>query len=64
MHLSEGKFASLFERVGKEMELESFRLQGDLIGWESGEQWLVMENEGEIEVNKIGEYSIQGDQEV
>ena len=35
-----GAFRGLFERI-KEMRLESFKLQGDLIGLESGERWVL-----------------------
>ncbi|TVY29532.1 hypothetical protein LHYA1_G001493 [Lachnellula hyalina] len=37
--LDEGSFKGLFERVDREMELESFLMQGDLLGLESNESW-------------------------
>jgi hypothetical protein len=40
VHLDKGTFRGLFERI-KEMRLESFKLQGDLVGLESGERWVL-----------------------
>jgi hypothetical protein len=37
--LEEGSFKGLFERINKEMELESFLMQGDLLGLGSNESW-------------------------
>jgi hypothetical protein len=37
--LEEGSFKDLFERINKEMKLESFILQGDLLGLGSNESW-------------------------
>lgn len=37
--LEEGSFKGLFERVDREMELESFLMQGDLLGLGSNESW-------------------------
>jgi len=37
--LEEGSFKGLFERLDKELELESFMLQGDLLGLASNESW-------------------------
>ncbi|KAE8443819.1 hypothetical protein EG329_001326 [Mollisiaceae sp. DMI_Dod_QoI] len=41
VHLSEGSFKDLFERIKNGMTLESFKLQGDIIGQESGERWVL-----------------------
>jgi hypothetical protein len=40
VHLEKGTFCGLFETI-KEMRLESFILQGDLVGLESGERWVL-----------------------
>jgi hypothetical protein len=40
VHLEKGTFRGLFETI-KEMRLESFILQGDLVGLESGERWVL-----------------------
>ncbi|TVY36311.1 hypothetical protein LOCC1_G007394 [Lachnellula occidentalis] len=37
--LEEGSFKGLFERIDREMELESFLMQGDLLGLGSNESW-------------------------
>ncbi|TVY54846.1 hypothetical protein LSUE1_G009999 [Lachnellula suecica] len=37
--LEDGSFKGLFERVGKEMELDVFLLQGDLLGLAHNESW-------------------------
>jgi len=37
--LEEGSFKGLFERIDGEMELESFLMQGDLLGLGSNESW-------------------------
>ncbi|KAF4619060.1 hypothetical protein G7Y89_g14785 [Cudoniella acicularis] len=41
VHLSKGSFRAVFESVNKELSLESFMVQGDLIGLESGERWIL-----------------------
>ncbi len=41
VHLREGSFRGLFRRVRAEMALESFTIQGDLVGLESGERWVL-----------------------
>ncbi|KUJ10241.1 uncharacterized protein LY89DRAFT_700775 [Mollisia scopiformis] len=43
VHLSEGSFKGLFERVRRNLNLESLKVQGDLVGQQSGERW-VLEN--------------------
>ncbi|CZR62442.1 uncharacterized protein PAC_12339 [Phialocephala subalpina] len=47
VHLSEGSFKNLFEKIKNNLELESFKLQGDLIGVESGERWILDRAEDE-----------------
>jgi hypothetical protein len=41
VHLREGTFAGLFERVGRGLGLESFEIMGDLLEVESGRRWLL-----------------------
>ena len=50
--LEEGSFKGLFERVDKEMELESFFMQGDLLGLGSNESW---ELEDPVEQEDLGD---------
>ncbi|KAF8863274.1 hypothetical protein BDZ45DRAFT_702598 [Acephala macrosclerotiorum] len=47
VHLSEGSFKELFAKIKSNLDLESFKLHGDLIGVESGERWILdgIENE-------------------
>jgi hypothetical protein len=40
VHLEKGTFRGLFQSI-KEMRLASFKLQGDLVGLESGERWVL-----------------------
>jgi len=41
VHLITGSFRGLFERINRDIKLESFKLQGDIIGLESGEKWVL-----------------------
>lgn len=41
VHLSEGNFRGLFARMRCDMKLESLSVQGDLVGLESGERWVL-----------------------
>lgn len=53
VHLSSGSFGGLFERLRREMKLDSLRVQGDLIGQESGEKWILERADDE---KNLGEY--------
>jgi len=55
VHLREGRFGGLFERVGRDMRLERFEVMGDLIGLESGEKWILDAVE---DVKNLREYVI------
>lgn len=41
VHLSEGNFKSLFARMRSDMKLNRLSVQGDLVGLESGERWIL-----------------------
>jgi len=41
VHLSTGTFRGLFTRIRSDMKLESLRVQGDMIGLESHERWIL-----------------------
>jgi hypothetical protein len=41
VHLKKGSFQGLFGRLRKELDLEIIRIQGDLVGMESGECWVL-----------------------
>lgn len=47
VHLSEGSFKDLFAKIKSHLALETFKLQGDLVGVESGERWILERAEDE-----------------
>jgi len=47
VHLREGRFIGLFARIRDAMSLENFMVQGDLVGLESGERWVLEQIEEE-----------------
>jgi hypothetical protein len=55
VQLTQGFFNGLFERLNKEMMLDSLLVQGDLVGLESGERWVLDDIE---EQRNLKEYVI------
>jgi hypothetical protein len=55
IHLNQGSFDSLFLRLNSEMKLDSLLVQGDLVGIESGERWVLDDIE---EQSNLKEYVI------
>ncbi len=55
VHLITGSFKGLFERINRDMKLEIFKLQGDIIGFENGEKWVLDQVEDQ---ERLWEYVI------
>jgi hypothetical protein len=55
IHLDQGSFNGLFDRLNSEMKLDCLLVQGDLIGGESGERWVLDDIE---EQRNLKEYVI------
>jgi hypothetical protein len=55
VHLIQGSFDGLFKRLDKEMKLDCSLVQGDLVGVESGERWVL--DDVEMQTN-LKEYVI------
>ncbi|EPE26073.1 hypothetical protein GLAREA_01985 [Glarea lozoyensis ATCC 20868] len=55
VHLTQGSFDGLFNRLDQEMQLDCSLVQGDLVGLESGERWVL--DDVEMQTN-LKEYVI------